>query len=83
MAGVDSGANRGQFRDPRKALFRSPDQDETSKTPGDNKLMFFLHFRSKFSLYYPIKTTQHDCQVYNQANINVHNFFDRGFGDFT
>ncbi|XP_020603198.1 anaphase-promoting complex subunit 16-like [Orbicella faveolata] len=33
MAGVDSGANRGQLRDTRKALFRSPDQDENSKTP--------------------------------------------------
>lgn len=43
MAGVDSGANRGQLRDTRKALFRSPDQDENSKTPGDNKLMLLLH----------------------------------------
>lgn len=43
MAGVDSGTNRGQLRDTRKALFRSPDQDENSKTPGDNKLMFLLH----------------------------------------
>ncbi|KAL9963520.1 hypothetical protein ACROYT_G027034 [Oculina patagonica] len=33
MAGVDSGANRAQFKDTRKALFRSPDQDESSKTP--------------------------------------------------
>jgi len=41
MAGVDSGANRGQLRDTRKALFRSPDQDKTNKTPGDNKLMLF------------------------------------------
>lgn len=43
MAGVDSGASRGQLRDTRKALFRSPDQDENSKTPGDNKLMLLLH----------------------------------------
>lgn len=43
MAGVDSGANRGQLRDTRKALFRSPDQDENSKTPGDDNLMLLLH----------------------------------------
>lgn len=42
MAGVDSGANRGQLRDTRKALFRSPDEDENNKTPGDNKLILLL-----------------------------------------
>ena len=39
MAGVDSGANRGQLRDTRKALFRSPDEDENNKTPGENSTM--------------------------------------------
>ena len=52
MAGVDSGANRGQLKDPRKALFQSPDQDESSKTTGDKKLMFILHFRSNDSFYF-------------------------------
>lgn len=55
MAGVDSGANRGQLRDTRKALFRSPDQDENSKTPGDNKLMLLLH---NLKLFYSFETTE-------------------------
>ena len=55
MAGVDSGANRGQLRDTRKALFRSPDQDENSKTPGDNKLMLLLYSNQPF---YSFKTTE-------------------------
>ena len=50
MAGVDSGANRGQLRDTRKALFRSPDQDENIKTPGDNKLMLLLHSQPFYSI---------------------------------
>ena len=27
-------ASDSQFKEPRKALFRSPDQDESSKSPG-------------------------------------------------
>ena len=49
VADVDSGANRGQLRDTRKALFRSPDQDENNKTPGDNKLMLPLHSQHFYS----------------------------------
>ena len=49
VAGVDSGANRGQLRDTRKALFRSPDQDENNKTPGDNKLMLPLDSQHLYS----------------------------------
>ena len=46
MAGVDSSAaNRGQLKDTRKALFRSPDEDENNKTPGDNKLIIPLHYQ--------------------------------------
>lgn len=39
MAGVET--SRGQLKDTRRALFRTPNQDDNSKAPGEEISCFF------------------------------------------
>ncbi|CAH3193040.1 unnamed protein product [Porites evermanni] len=72
MAGVSSGGGtKTQCREPRKALFQSPDQEDSSKAPGNG-----AHFSIGSAEGSPIKSGQvHICSPDLSLNNNPDNDF--------